>query len=171
MKITDKQISDIINDMVIIVDTREQKNDHILMYLKDHDIPFIKQKLDSGDYSFMLPNHPELMLDRKFLIEKKNSLTEIAGNFTSGRERFAREFERVPEGSHIHLVIEGATWRKVFNGSYRSTMAPQSMMASIMTWCIRYGVPVWFVGPEDSPAVIYNLLKYELMEHLKSLRK
>lgn len=27
MKLTDKQMSDIINDIVIIVDTREQKND------------------------------------------------------------------------------------------------------------------------------------------------
>lgn len=170
MRITDRQIADIIDSMVVIVDTREQKNDHILMYLKDNGIKYKIEKLDSGDYSFVLPNHPELNFDKKILLEKKNSLTEIAGNFGSARERFAREFERVPEDSKIHLVIEDATWKKLLNGSYRSEMSPQSMMASMLTWNIRYDVPIWFVGKDESPTVIYNIMKYELMEYLKELR-
>lgn len=168
---TDKQIAEIIKDICVIVDTREQKNEHILRYLEEIGVPYISEKLDSADYSFILPHYPELNFDRKVLIEKKNSLTEIAGNFGSNRARFAREFERVPDDTVIHLLIEEATWKKVMKGSYRSSMSPQSMMASIITWNIRYGCPVWFVGKDESPIVIYNLMKYELMEKLKEMRK
>ena len=168
---TDKQISEVIKDMRIVVDTREVKNEHITNWLTENNIPFIREKLDSGDYSFDLPNYPELGLDRIYLVEKKNSLTEIAGNFTSGRERFVREFERIPENAVLHLLIEGATWKKVLNGSYRGQFPPKSMLASLLTWSIRYDTPVWFVGIDESPELIYNILKYELMEHLKSLRE
>lgn len=171
MKFTDKQIGNVIDDMVVIVDTREQKNDHILKFLKENGIDYVVQKLDYGDYSFTLPHYPQLGLDCKIAIEKKNSLTEIAGNFGSSRERFIREFERVPEDGKLHLLIEEATWKKLLNGSYRSDMLPQSMMASMITWNIRYAAPIWFVGKDESPALIYNLLKYELMEYLKELRR
>lgn len=166
---TDKQMQSILDDMVVIVDTREQKNDHIIQYMTENGIKYKSEKLDTADYSMILPNYEYLNLDKKFLVEKKNSLDEIAGNFTKGRERFAREFERVTD-EHIHLVIENTTWKKVFNGSYRSQLPAKSMMASILTWSIRYKCPIWFVGKEESPAVICSLLRYELFEALKNIR-
>lgn len=169
-KLTDKRIADIISDIVVIVDTREQKNDHILKYLNDNHIPYSIEKLNTADYSIRLPSFPDLKLDYQFLVEKKNSLDEIAGNFTRDRDRFVREFERI-DTEKIHLVIENATWKKLFNGSYRSNFSPRSFMASLLTWCMRYGCPVWFVGIDESPEVIYNLLKYELLERLKQLKK
>ena len=36
--------------MRIIVDTREQKNSHILKYFAIHDIDYIEKKLDVADY-------------------------------------------------------------------------------------------------------------------------
>jgi len=168
--LTDKEMSDIISDMVIISDTREQKNQHILSYLDENNVQYLVDKLDTADYSFVLPHYPHLNLDRKILIEKKNSLDEIAGNFTKGRERFAREFERVQADEVIHLVIENATWRKLNGGSYRSKFPSKSFMASILTYSIRYNCKVWFAQPQDSPSIIYNLMKYELLERLKSIR-
>lgn len=167
---TDKEIQAVLDDMTIIVDTREKKNDHIIKYLTDNNIPYIIKKLDIADYSFELPHFPHLNVDRQFLVEKKNSLDEIVGNFTKDRARFAREFERITS-EKIHLVIEQATWRKLFNGSYRSKFPPKSFMASLMTYSIRYDIKVWFAQPEESPVIIYNLLKYELLEYLKELRK
>lgn len=169
MVITDKLMAEILNDILIIVDTREQKNEHILEWLKENHIPYVVEKLDTADYSFRLPNFPELALDKSVLVEKKNSLDEIIGNFTRDRERFAREFERV-DGEHIHLVIEGATWKKVVKGSYRSKMNPKSIVASILTWSIRYNVKTWFVGVDESPMLIYNIIRYELMEKLKEMK-
>lgn len=163
---TDKQIASIILDMQIIVDTREQKNDHIIEYFKYRDIPYVVEKLETADYSFMLPHYAKLGLDQKFLVEKKNSLDEIAGNFTKDRDRFEREFFRAHD-QKIHLVIETATWKRLLNHNYRSKFEPSSFTASLMTWGIRYNCPIWFVGKEESPYLIYNILKYELMEHLK----
>lgn len=168
---TDKEIGNILADMVVIVDTREQKNQHILNYLDSIKVKYLMSKLDSADYSFILPHYPELNLDRKFIIEKKNSLDEIAGNFTKGRERFNNEFARIPEGTTTHLVIEEATWKKLLKGSYRSKFPAKSMMASLLTFSIRYKFNVWFVGKSESPELIYNLLHYELFSKLKEMRE
>lgn len=164
--LTDKEISAILKDMLILVDTREQKNQHIIDYLDSKGIPHKLEKLETADYTFILPNYADLGFDRQILIEKKNSLDEISGNFTKDRERFTREFERVTT-EKIHLVIENATWKKLLNGTYRSQLNPRAFMASMMSWNIRYNCPVWFVGKEESPVIIYNLMYYELFEKLK----
>ncbi|HZJ98563.1 MAG TPA: hypothetical protein VFC79_01070, partial [Tissierellaceae bacterium] len=70
----------ILEDMVIICDTRERKNQHIINYFLLEGINYQVRKLDTADYSCIFPNYPELNLDEKFLIEKKSSLSELAGN-------------------------------------------------------------------------------------------
>lgn len=166
---TDRELNDIIDNMVVIVDTREKKNEHLLKYFDDNGIKWVCKKLDTADYSFELPNYKHLGLDRKILVEKKNSLDEITGNFTTSRDRFQREFERITD-EHLHLVVENTTWKKVVNGSYRSKMHPNSLIASLLSWSVRYGFKVWFVGKDESPMLIYNLLKYELVEALKEVK-
>lgn len=168
-KLTDKVIHDIINDMVILVDTREQKNQHIIDFFESAGINYRIEKLETADYTFVLPNYPDINIDKQVLVEKKNSLDEIAGNFTKDRERFTREFNRVTT-EKMHLVIEGATWKKVLKGSYRSKFPPKSFMASLLTFNVRYDCPVWFTGIEESPILIYNIMYYGLLEHLKQLR-
>lgn len=165
---TNKQISDILSDMVIIWDSREQKNKHILDYLDTNKIPYECEKLKSGDYTFILPNYPELNIDRKFLVERKANLSELAGNFTTGRDRFQREFERLDDDEKIHLVLESSSWKKLYNGTYRSKLNPRSFVASLLTWSIRYNIPVWMVETGESPELIYRILYYELYEFLKS---
>lgn len=169
MILTDKVIADILDDIVIIVDTREQKNEHIIKFLKDNGIKYEVSKLDTADYSFKLPHYPELGFDRKVLVEKKNSLDEIAGNFSKDRARFTREFERVND-EHVHLVIEGATWKKISNKSWRSAFTGSAMRASILTYTIRFNMKTWFANREDSPSLIYNIIRYEVFEQLKKKR-
>lgn len=163
----DSQMKPIFSDMVILVDSREKKNQHILDYFKSTGIKYRIEKLDTADYSFELPNYPELKCDRMFLVEKKNSIDEIVGNFTKDRERFVREFERIDE-EHIHLVIENTTWKKILCGSYRSSFLPKSLMASILSFSIKYKCNTWFCTPQESPILIYNTLYYELRNFLKS---
>jgi len=169
MIITDKVIASAIKDIVILTDSREQKNKHILEYFNDKEIPHRIEKLDTADYTFILPNYSMLNLDRSVLVEKKNSLDEIANNFTKDRVRFVAEFERI-EKEKIHLLIENASWKKVVSGSYRSKIPPQSMLASLLTWNMRYSCPIWFSSPAESGMLIYNIIKYELMEELKRKR-
>lgn len=157
----------IINDLVIIVDSREKSWKHIEDYFKTNNIKYRVQGLDVGDYTFELPNYPELDLDNKFLIERKSSLDELASNFTKGRERFKREFERMKPNQKIHLVLENWTWRKCLNGSYRSKFTPNSYKASLISWSIKYNFKVWNVVTQDSGEVIYEILKKELENELK----
>lgn len=167
--ITNKQKIDIISDMIIIVDTRENKWQHIEKYFKDNKLQYRLQKLDVGDYSFELPNYPHLELDNKFIVERKGSLDELAGNFTKGRQRFAREFERMQKDQKIHLVLENFTWRKLLNGSYRSKFTPNAYKSSLIAWSIKYNFPTWNVVKEDSGEVIYEILKKELENHLTNM--
>jgi hypothetical protein len=167
MKLTDLQISKILADIVIVSDSREKKNKHILDYLNLNKIPYVVEKLNSGDYSFILPNYPELELDRRIVIERKGSIDELAGNFTKNRPQFVNEFERINDDTNIHMVLENFTMKKMLNGSYRSKFPSKSYMASLMTWCIRYDCHVWTVTTEESPMVIYNIIYYGLRELLK----
>ncbi|MFV0495687.1 MAG: nuclease, partial [Mycobacterium sp.] len=58
-KYTDKEIEKIMKSMVVIVDTRENVNGHILEYLRAKEIPYKLQKLDTGDYGCMIPRNEE----------------------------------------------------------------------------------------------------------------
>lgn len=165
---TDAQVDKILKDIVIICDSREQKNNHILDYFNEHGIKYFEDKMETADYTFYLPNYPHLGLDRSILIERKNSWDEIIGNFTKHRKRFVAEFERL-NCEDMHIMIETATWRKLINGSYRSKVPPQSIMASIMTFSFRYNTKIWFTQPSDSGYVILSLIHYGLREKLKNM--
>jgi len=167
MKLTDKQIARILEDMIILTDTREKKNEHILCWLDESYFKREMCKLNSGDYTCKFPHYPQY--DGLIVVEKKNSLTEICGNFTSKRKQFGDEFNRMPVEVNSHIVIEEATWKKVSNGSYRSEMHPNSMWASLLTWNARYGCPIWFVGKGESAELIYKLIYYGIMEKLKNI--
>ena len=159
-----------LSNITIICDSREKKNKHITDWFDKNNIKWRVEKLDVGDYTFVLEDYPELDVDYKFVIEKKADLSELAGNFTKGRDRFEREFQRsIDNGQKVHLVIENATFRKLLNGSYRSKFTPKAFMASLLSWTIRNNLQTWFVTPKDSGEIIYNLLYYELYEHLKKL--
>lgn len=167
---TNKQVMDIIADMVIIVDSREQKWQHIQKYFDEHRIKYRVEGMSVGDYTFILPNYPELDMDRKVIVERKGSLDELAGNFTKNRERFRREFERMEDGQVMHLVLENFTWRKLLAGSYRSKFNPKAYKASLITWSILYDFKVWNVVKQDSGEIIYEILKKELEHELKSIK-
>lgn len=54
-KFTVGEIKNLAKRMVILVDSREKKNDHILGYFKKQGIAYQETKLDYGDYSFYIP--------------------------------------------------------------------------------------------------------------------
>ena len=61
-KYTDKQRKELLDSMVVLVDTREQRNDHIIATLNEKKIVHICKKLDFGDYSVMLPKNETLAI-------------------------------------------------------------------------------------------------------------
>ena len=166
---TNKEKIDIVKSMVIITDTREKKNNHILDFLDLNNINHRSNTMNVGDYTFELPEYPELNLDFKFLVERKASLDELAGNFTTGSERFANEFERLKPPQNLHLVLEDFTWHDLDSHKYRSGFLPKAYRASLLAWEIKYRFQVGPVKREDSPKLIYELLVKELEWQLNNL--
>ena len=89
--------------MVILVDTREKSNSKILEFWDKKGIKYKSKKLDTCDYSFMIPANEKLNIprdiyfDKKVCIERKGSLEEISGNMTNGRDRFEKELSLAPK--------------------------------------------------------------------------
>lgn len=85
--------------MMILIDTREKKFDHIKDYFDAHEIPYKMQLLLCGDY--MRDDRPGLSIDRK------RNLEEISGNLCTPENRFWREMRRArDQGIHMVVLIE-----------------------------------------------------------------
>ena len=175
-----KYIQSYINsNITIIIDTREKKCEHIVAYLDKNRIKHITQKLDVGDYSFTFN---EMNYSDEIVIERKASLDEIVGNFTghvlstkkdekgnfiklSNRDRFEREFLRM-QTSKKYLLIENASWEKIYRHGYRSQLPPESLAASMYTFQHRFKINTIFASREYTPQVIYGVFFYYLREKI-----
>ncbi len=133
---------------MIIVDTRE-KDLHILKELERRGIPYVRKKLDYGDYS--LEGYED-----KICIERKGSINEIIGNFTKGRERFKREFER--SKGKVYLMIE-SNEESINKRQYRSKMTPAELKSFIKTWCYKFCLRLVYVDKKDAADFVINTLK------------
>lgn len=122
------------------------------------------RKIDTGDYSAMIDDRT---LEYQCVVEKKNSLDEIVGNFTAHRERFERECLRAKaNGIKVFLIIENASWDDVFLGNYRSKFPPKSLLASLLSWQVRFNVTIIFCEPQNTGKLIHGILWYFAREEL-----
>jgi len=145
--------------MTIIVDTREQKNAHLLKVFKKNNIEIIERKLDVGDYSFEIEGQS---YEKELVIERKANLNELASNFTSGRDRFNREFERsINNNTKVILLVEKATMDDIKRHNYRSKFHPNAFIASLQSWSQKFGLIVVF-GPRNKSGdfIINSFNKY-----------
>jgi len=128
----------------IIVDTREQDL-HILRKLDALKIPYVRRKLNYGDYSFEVDGKS---YENEIVVERKGSLDEIIGNFTKGRERFKREFER-SKGCKVILMVE-ASMEQLEAHQYRSRMMPNDLKSFLATWCHKFQLELKFVEKDKA---------------------
>jgi ERCC4-type nuclease len=126
----------------ILIDTREQDL-HILKKLETLNVPYVRKKLNYGDYSFEFNGES---YENKIVIERKGSLDEIIGNFTKGRDRFKREFER-SKGCKVILMVE-ASIEQLEARNYRSRMSPNDLKSFLKTWCNKFQIELKFVEKE-----------------------
>ncbi len=174
-RLTEGEIKILINDAVILVDTREQKNEHITKYLDKRGIKWESQKLKSGDYSIRTSYNeniglPVLSMENICAIERKKTLNELIGNLTNGRERFFREFERY--NGKLTVIVEENSYNDVLTQNYRSEMNPIALNNSIMKLSSDYGTEVvWFNRKRDKVEVavwVLSWLKSQLKAYLRT---
>lgn len=156
--------------LVYCIDTREQPTQSLakrMEYLQ----PNVRETLNAGDYTAktLLPDGTWFYVPSA--VERKMSLTEIAGNLTRERDRFKAEFNRASErGIRLYILIEQASWEAAYSGAYRSQMKPQSMIASLLTWSARYGCSVLMCErSETGGKLIRDILRYEMREALNKM--
>ena len=166
------EVEQTLETMQICVDTREQPTPRASARYKQFGVPYIRKKLNTGDYSaiFTLPNGELFSLEDKILIERKQNLTELAMCYCQERERFAREFERAKKAeSKLYLIVEDANWANIYAGKYRSKMNPKSFVASILSWLSRYNCELIFCTSTVTGWLIHDILWYEAREILLNL--
>jgi hypothetical protein len=130
---------------IILIDSREQQYKHITDVLDKKDIPWKIKKLSYGDYSFEWKGKS---YENEICLERKANLDEIIGNFTKGRERFKKEFERA-KGCKVILMIEDSL-EQLKAKEYRSRMSPKDVLSFLKTWCGKFQLELKFVEKDKA---------------------
>ena len=172
-KYTDKEIKELIDSMVILVDTREKSNTHVTEWFDKKGIKWKKKALERGDYSFIIPKNDKLSIPRdldfsgEVMIERKGSLEEISGNLTKERDRFEKELSLAPPNKVI--LIENATFHDIATANYNTKYDRKSFMASLFTFWFRYDVPIFFM-PNAEETGLFLRLYFEYFLKTKILK-
>ena len=156
----------LMENMTILVDTREKANKHILDYFDSKGIKYKIFGLKYGDYSCIYQDQ-ELKLDFREIvsIERKNSLDELTQNLTKYRDRFNNEFKRAK--GRIYLMIEGCSYSDILNHNYNSAMHPKALLSSIKSFEAKHGISTNYIKRVQAGNYIYYTLKAYVREALK----
>lgn len=177
LKYSPFELEQMLDSIVVLVDTREQPGKRFDQRTQSFGFPFVRHKLDQGDYSYKWTDLDgvEHMMDSKIVIERKMSLNELASNFGKNRDRFTREFERAKElGTKVYLIVEDDGWEDAYNGTYgkdpdhRSRLSPNSMIGSINAWENRYDMRIRLCKHSRTGRMIRDIFYYHLKEILQS---
>lgn len=153
---------------MIICDSREKKNQHVLRYFDVHNIPYRIQKLDVADY----------MLEGVdgFAIDRKQNLSELSTNLMNRKDhaRFWKEVRRAKEagmrmvvlcehGGKIRSVQDVAGWQNPYSG-----VSGRALMNEIYRVHIAYGVEFLFCDKRSTGKRIVSLLRDALLEECEN---
>jgi ERCC4-type nuclease len=168
------EIKSILDTFEVLVDTREQVTPRASERYKSFGVPFRKQTLNYGDYTYNIAingnslHPPDLRVNGWCVIERKQNLDELAMCLTRSRERFQREFERAADhNAKSYLLIENASWDMIYDGQYRSKFKPKSFIASLTAWQVRYDLTVVFCEARHSGKLIKEILYRDIKERLE----
>lgn len=152
--------------MFFLIDSREKPRaiTKIIDAFQQNGIDYDVCKLYVGDY--MRYDNPRLVVDRK------QSLEELAANCTTDKERFKRELERAKRaGAHVVVLVEQAGYS--INGekknvreiadligwqSYHSAATGERVFRVLNAWIQKYPMNVQFVNRRDTGRKIIEIL-------------
>lgn len=167
---TDKELKELLASMVILVDTREQQNSHILKYFDSRKIPYKQKKLDYGDYSAFLPRNESLGIHRDIYlaaaIERKNSIDELASSIKE-RSRFENELIRAQHFPFVLMVEDSEGYEKIIKGAYRSQYSAKALLGSLKSFETRYSFQTVFIAPQTAGNYLYYHFYYMFRNMLK----
>ena len=168
---TASEYKELLKHLCILATTNEQVNDHITAYFDKHKIAYANKALKTGDYSFKITACPELgfLTDAYFtdelFIERKNSLSELAGSINN--EAFHYELKRARNMRHKYLVVEQPNGLQgILAHDYISKYNEKSFWATIHTFEVEYGLKIKFIDKANMGLVIYSICKAVLDSYI-----
>lgn len=178
-RLTDTEIKRLLKEnFMIIFDTREQVNQHILDYFDKAKVKYKKQKIDEGDYTAIITKCPELGIHRDLYfnvaVERKNSIDELAGNLSEESDthddiRLEREMERAKhKGIMMFLLVEDHDCiDNIITHNYRSLYSPHALYEKLTSIQIKYLNGSYFENKENSGRIIYSILRHTIKYFLR----
>lgn len=179
-KFSDTELKKLLKEnLMILVDTREQNNFHIIEFFDSKKFRYKTKKLDEGDYTAIITKRPDMGIYRDLYfpvaIERKNSIDEIAGNLaekteTREMERLIRELARAKvKGIKMFLVLEDSNGlENIRHGRYRSLYKSKSLMGRLSSIEDEYLAGTVFTSRENSGYHIARKLYYSVRNFLKA---
>lgn len=176
-KFTDKELNKIIKNMAVIVDTREQNNNHIIDFFEEKKIKYIVKKLDFGDYSCMLSagsfegQQRDIYFDRSIVIERKAHIDELAGNLRDDGARIKAELAHLNKYNvKYNFYIEDPNYfENIRLGNYRSQYEPKTLYRRIKKGIeARYNTKIIPVSKAVIGGEIYETLQAFIYETFKN---
>ncbi|MHB9943652.1 molybdopterin-guanine dinucleotide biosynthesis protein A [Clostridium sporogenes] len=180
-KFTDTEIKKLLKEnLMILYDTREQKNQHILNYFDEKKVKYKKKKIDEGDYTAIITKCAEMGIYRDIYfpvaVERKNSVDELAGNLAEKTDthddiRLIRELQRSKnKGIKMYLIIEDKNgMENIKKGNYRSLYTPKAFLGRLSSIQDLYLHDTIFTSNKDTGFEIYRKLYYSIRNYLKEL--
>lgn len=151
---------------LILIDTREKKDaiTNIITFFQTCGYDYERSKLYFGDY--MEYSNPLLVIDRK------QSIQELAQCCTSDHERFRRELERVKKvGAHLVILVEQDRykdrdeWIQVSSiedlmrwSSPHTQVRGEKVYRVLASWTAKYPISVRFCSKKDTGREITGIL-------------
>ncbi|MDY5910610.1 MAG: ERCC4 domain-containing protein [Inconstantimicrobium porci] len=175
-KFKDKEIANIRKNLVVLIDTREQRNEHIKEFFEKKNINFKIHKLDYGDYSIMIPKNAiegltrDVYFDRDIVIERKASIDELVGNLKDDATRIRTELAHINKYNiKCYLFVEDYLFDKhIREGNDRSQYTPKTLYKRLKKQIeARYSTLIRPVHKDYIASEIYNTLEAFVYEKLK----
>lgn len=149
--------------MIIQVDSREQKYEHITKYFDSKGIKWVRSKCVVGDYVNL--ENPMVVIDRK------KDLQEVAGNVCQQHDRFIRELELAKELGYRLIVLVEEPSVKVLSDvcswyNFRRRTNPKAINGKTLykimfTISQKYGIEWMFTTKSNCGKKIIELLEVD----------
>lgn len=165
---TEKNYKELLSHLVILIDTREQNNKTVTEWFDRNSIKWKLRALKTGDYGFMIESCPELgfsintYFSDEICIERKNSVSELAGNIANASkddDRIFKEFNRMINIDKNYILIENDSIEDIFTENYKTKLNPTSFLRTLLTWQNRNNMHIYFIKREYMGRMIYELCK------------
>jgi hypothetical protein len=155
------------NDFIILTDTRQQKEKHILKEFDEQEILHIRTTLKTADYMAIKVNkNGKFFLDYSILIDTKKDLVELAHNLcnTNEHERIKHEIQKAKElgCQKFYFLIADDNIKNINdikNWSSKYTKVKGETLFKIMfTMCKKYNIIFTITSKKKMGQKIIELL-------------